>query len=332
VAVKVIRDFAGDPLRGKRTLRELKVLAHLRHKNLLGLYDILPPPSPDFDDIYIVTSSLQLDLHKLIYQLTSVKLVEAQCKAFLVQMLLGLQYMHSAGVMHRDLKPSNILVNQDLLLKIADFGLARGIDLDEVEEAAMTEYVVTRWYRAPELLLFPHGYTQAVDLWSVGCIHVELLSRKPLFPGKDHWDQLWRIAEVLGFCSERDLGWVPEKHLPEVKRMLGRRRLPQTPEKPLRERVRSADESCAGLVATLLDKVPTSRASSRAALAHPYLADLASRIDALETAPAQSKFDWTFEQFEATRRAIKDRVYAECARHHPEIIQRDEEWLRSRGF
>ena len=100
---------------------------------------------------------------------------------FLYQLLRGLKYLHSANVLHRDLKPGNLLLNANCDLKICDFGLARTSETD-----FMTEYVVTRWYRAPEPLLNTSEYTAAIDIWSVGCILMEILRREPLFPGKDY--------------------------------------------------------------------------------------------------------------------------------------------------
>ena len=111
---------------------------------------------------------------------------------FLYQILRGLKYIHSANVIHRDLKPSNLLLNANCDLKICDFGLAR----PTAENEYMTEYVVTRWYRAPELLLNSSDYTAAIDVWSVGCIYMELMNRKPLFPGKDHVHQMRLLTEV----------------------------------------------------------------------------------------------------------------------------------------
>lgn len=122
----------------------------------------------------------------------------------LLQILLGLKYVHSADVLHRDLKPSNLLLNASCDLKICDFGLAR------TREASpfMTEYVVTRWYRAPELLLNSDNYTPAIDVWSVGCILAEMLGRKPIFPGKDPVDQLRLIVRILGVPSEEDMAYI----------------------------------------------------------------------------------------------------------------------------
>lgn len=111
---------------------------------------------------------------------------------FLYQLLRGLKYVHSANVLHRDLKPSNLLLDANCDLKIADFGLARTTS----ETDFMTEYVVTRWYRAPELLLNCSEYTAAIDIWSVGCILAEIMTRQPLFPGRDYVHQLRLITEV----------------------------------------------------------------------------------------------------------------------------------------
>jgi len=114
---------------------------------------------------------------------------------FLYQLLRGLKYVHSANVLHRDLKPSNLFLNANCDLKIGDFGLARTTS----ETDFMTEYVVTRWYRAPELLLNCSEYTAAIDIWSMGCILGEIMTQQPLFPGKDYVHQLRLITEVCDF-------------------------------------------------------------------------------------------------------------------------------------
>ncbi|CAK0823226.1 unnamed protein product [Prorocentrum cordatum] len=329
VAVKWIRDFTRDPLTGKRILREVRLMAALRHENLLKLTDLLPPPNPDFDDVCIVMPYMHLDLHKVIY--SKMKLSESHSQAFVCQILRGLKYMHSAGVVHRDLKPSNVLVNKDCTLRIADFGLARG---RLSEEENLTEYVVTRYYRAPELLLLPWIYFEQVDLWSVGCIHFEILSREPLFRGKDHMDMLKRIASTLGFSADRDLDWVPEKdrlddRFKKAKEMPAALRLPEVPDRPLRQLLPGASEACLDLISRLLDKVPSSRITASEAIAHEYLAHL---HDPAGETVASKVFDWNFDCFEPTKRALKDRMYAECARRHPDIIERDAAWLTQRGY
>ena len=107
--------------------------------------------------------------------------------------------MHSAELLHRDLKPANILLNSDCLVKVADFGLVRSVaQKDDSTTPVLTEYVATRWYRAPEILLGSHTYTKGVDMWSLGCILGEILMGKPIFPGTSTLNQLDRILSFTG--------------------------------------------------------------------------------------------------------------------------------------
>jgi mitogen-activated protein kinase 1/3 len=324
VAVKVVRNFTKDLVNGKRILREIRVLASLRHENLMSLIDLPPVPNPDFNDVYMVMPYMHADLFNVIY--SKMKVTDSHCQAFTCQILRGLKYLHSAEIVHRDLKPSNILVNKDCTLRIADFGLARGLAR---EAEVLTDYVVTRWYRAPELLLVPTDYSEAVDMWSVGCIHMELLAREPLFPGKDHNDMLRRIATTLGLSAERDLSWAPEGQLEEVQCLLKRLKLPAEPVQGLETRAKGASKTCLDLVRRLLEKVPARRISAADALAHEYMASL---HDEAGEAAAKQPFSWDFDRFELSTQALKDRVYIECARLHPEIVTRDATWLSKRGF
>ena len=157
---------------------------------------------------------METDLHRIIY--SRQELTDDHIQYFIYQILCSLKYMHSANVLHRDLKPANVLLNSNCDLKVCDFGLARyvgtvaGADNDcrlpsvascsGVDERSvdLTEYVVTRWYRAPEIMLSCQEYTKAIDVWSVGCIFAELLGSKPLFPGDDYIHQLRIITDVLG--------------------------------------------------------------------------------------------------------------------------------------
>ena len=110
-----------------------------------------------------------------------------------------MKYIHSADLLHRDLKPSNLLLNSECHMKICDFGLARSVDKsDTTTQPILTDYVATRWYRAPEILLGSNQYTKSADMWSVGCILAELLLGKPMFPGTSTLNQLDRVLEVTG--------------------------------------------------------------------------------------------------------------------------------------
>merc|ERR1719386_628092 len=206
VAVKKITDAFHDLIDGKRILREVKLLRSFRHDNIISILNMYPPDSPEFDDIYIVTDLMETDLHRVIY--SKQQLAEEHHQYFAYQILRGLKYLHSANVVHRDLKPSNILVNKNCDLKICDFGLARGFAAGE-DDTNLTDYVVTRWYRAPEVVLLASEYTKSIDVWAVGCILCELVQRKPIFAGKDHLDQIKKIIAVIGTPTEEELHWLP---------------------------------------------------------------------------------------------------------------------------
>jgi len=310
---------------------------------LMKLYDLCPCPSLDFDDIIIVMPYMPMDLHKVIF--SKMKLSASQVQAFVCQILRGLKYLHSAGVWHRDLKPGNILVNKDCTLRIADFGLARG---HQDGSDQFSEYVVTRWYRSPEIFLLGR-YNEAVDLWSVGCIHAELLMREPLFPGSNTMQMMKLIIGALGFDHERDLAWAsifPEDKSSgcgaqqrsssgEAMTLLMSESLQpdQINGKPLKEQVKAkastVDEACLDFLSRLVVFNPQHRLLAVDALDHPYLRNL---HDPEGEKIAPKKFPWEFDKFDPTKRNLQDRVYAECARLHPEIIQRDYEALQARGL
>ena len=149
---------------------------------------------------------MEADLGRLIH--SKQPLTDKHFSYFMYQLLRGLLYLHSAQIMHRDIKPCNLLVNVNCDLKICDFGLARGIKVADVkvdDTEFLTKYVVTRWYRAPEVVLCNKDYDQSIDLWAVGCVFAELIGRKPLFPGKTHLNQVGIIQEFLGHIDEEDI-------------------------------------------------------------------------------------------------------------------------------
>ncbi|VDM22382.1 unnamed protein product [Hydatigera taeniaeformis] len=202
VAIKRITPFEHQTY-CQRTYREIRILSRLDHENIIPLYDVFTTSSfEDMKEVYIVEKYMETDLYKFlkVQQLSR----EHTCY-FLYQMLRGLKYIHSANVLHRDLKPSNILLNRMCDLRICDFGLARIADPQCDQAGLLTEYVATRWYRAPEIMLTSKVYTKAIDLWSVGCILAEMYSNRVLFPGKHYIDQLKMILEVLGSPHQEDI-------------------------------------------------------------------------------------------------------------------------------
>uniref|UniRef100_A0A8C6UK22 mitogen-activated protein kinase n=1 Tax=Neogobius melanostomus TaxID=47308 RepID=A0A8C6UK22_9GOBI len=195
VAIKKMHRPFQSELFAKRAYRELRLLKHMKHENVIGLLDVFTADlSLDrFTEFYLVMPFMGTDLGKV---MKLQRLSEEKVQFIVYQMLKGLKYIHSAGIIHRDLKPGNLAINQDCELKIIDFGLARQTDSE------MTGYVVTRWYRAPEVILNWMHYTQTVDIWSVGCIMAEMLQGKPLFKGSDHLDQLTEIMKITGTPSQ----------------------------------------------------------------------------------------------------------------------------------
>ncbi|KAI7664637.1 Mitogen-activated protein kinase, partial [Hortaea werneckii] len=221
---------------------------------------------------------------------------------FLYQILRGLKYVHSAGVVHRDLKPSNILINENCDLKICDFGLAR------IQDPQMTGYVSTRYYRAPEIMLTWQKYDVEVDIWSAGCIFAEMLEGKPLFPGKDHVNQFSIITELLGtppddviatICSENTLRFVQS--------------LPKRERQPLKNKFKNADPQAIELLERMLVFDPRKRVKAGEALADPYLAPYHDPTDEPE---AQEKFDWSFNDADLPVDTWKIMMYSEILDFH----------------
>ncbi|KAG1670225.1 Cyclin-dependent kinase 10 [Nymphon striatum] len=174
------------------TLRELNILLNLKHNNVVQLKEVTVGKS--LNSIFLVMEYCEQDLGSLLDNMQS-PFSESQVKCIMLQLFNGLQYLHQSFIVHRDLKVSNLLLTDKGCLKIADFGLARkyGLPLKP-----MTPQVVTLWYRAPELLLHANTQTTAIDMWAAGCILGELLSHKPLLPGRSEIHQLELILEMLG--------------------------------------------------------------------------------------------------------------------------------------
>lgn len=248
VAIKRHGRLFEDLVRCKRVLREVAILGRLSHHNVVRVYDIIKPEdTATFDELYFAMEICDSDLATVLG--LHANLTPVQVNTLMYQLLVGLKYLHSAGIYHRDLKPSNCFVNKDCCVKIGDLGLACaiGVSHSPLNEASrnarasrcMTQHVATRWYRAPEVILLQYDYTELIDVWSAGCIYAELIQmldgvkfedRRPLFPGsvcypttpdtahesdyahhvRARCEQLNVIFDVLGTPSDCDMEWLPE--------------------------------------------------------------------------------------------------------------------------
>jgi serine/threonine protein kinase len=259
---------------------------------------------------YVVTELMQADMHWLVRSPQS--LTPAHVKFFVYQILKGLKFIHSAGVIHRDIKPGNVLINKDCTVKICDFGLARGMVTPSGDAPELTEYVVTRWYRAPEVLLQSHFYDGAVDIWSVGCIFVELFNRKPLFPGRDYIDQMNRVLNVMGtpsddvlarFASQQAIRWMKFQPFREAT--------------PIASLIPSVDDPDAiDLLTRMFTLDPEARITAEDALRHPYFAAL---HDESAERTCDIQFNFSYEYPEITTEEIKSECFPFISASHVHI-------------
>lgn len=324
VAIKKVPRAFDDLIDAKRILREIKLLRHFDHENIIQIKDILPPPTLEtFEDVYIISDLMETDLHRIIY--SRQQLTDDHIQYFVYQILRALKYLHSANVLHRDLKPSNLLLNSNCDLKLCDFGLARGLDVENME---LTEYVVTRWYRAPEIMLSCQEYTKAIDVWSVGCIFAELLGRKPLFPGDDYIHQLQIISDVLGTPSEQDLDFVTsDKALRFMKSQPVKPKVPFSTLYPLAPEG-SANPQALDLLDKMLHFNPSKRITINQALQHPYMESLHNPDDEPE---CKEEFDFAFENATLSKELIQELIYAEMCHFHPDKLATLTSVCESRG-
>ncbi|KAF3006404.1 MAPK protein hog1 [Penicillium rubens] len=311
VAVKKLSEPLKTAGNARHIFKEIQLLKHLKHENIINLVDIFISPS---EDIYLVTDLMQTDLQTLL----KTKPIEGEFVQFFVyQIMRGLKYIHSAGVVHRDLNPGNILVNENCDLKICDFGLAR------VQEPQMTGYVSTRYYRAPETMLTCQRYDEHVDIWSTGCIFAEMLQGKPLFPGRDHIDQFRVTTEVLGTPSENVIAKITAQN---TLRYIGS--LPKREGKPLSDIFRNADPKAINLLGKTLVFDPQGRISASEALASPYFAPY---HDPTDEPTAEKVFDGNCDGSYCSDDVWKSKLYAEVLGFYEKAVLQEsvERWTLS---
>ncbi|XP_066250527.1 serine/threonine-protein kinase MAK isoform X2 [Euwallacea similis] len=236
-------------------LREVKSLKKLHHSNVVKLKEVIR----ENDILYFVFEYMQENLYQLIKD-RRVPYPEATVRNMLYQILQGLAFIHRHGFFHRDLKPENILCSGPDLVKIADFGLVREIR----SRPPYTDYVSTRWYRAPEVLLHSTTYTSPIDLWAVGCIVAEIYTYRPLFPGTTETDQLYKICAIMGTPDKKK--W-PEGY--QLSGAVGFK-FPYFSKTPLSEVVPQASPVAVNLMDQLMEWNPAHRPTAQGALKHQY--------------------------------------------------------------
>lgn len=365
VAIKKIHRVFEDLIDCKRILREIAILNRLKHDNIVKTVDICVPNDINkFDELYLVLEIADSDFKKLFK--TPVFLSELHIKTLLYNLLVGVKYTHTAGIYHRDLKPANCLVNQDCSVKICDFGLARTIETpaeqaklpcsnDETDslpngvphtknmKRQLTGHVVTRWYRAPELILLQENYTEAIDMWSIGCIFAELmgmmkenvasyLDRSPIFPGsscfplspdqkhatdykfhtKGNRDQLNMIFNVLGTPSDEDIQCLEKEDAKKYIRIF-----PPRGGIDLATRFPGASLDAVQLLKRMLVFNPIKRISIDEALASPLFKDI--RNPSVETVAA-TKVKLPFDDWRSMSEAqLRYSFLREVQGFHPNI-------------
>ncbi|XP_073738915.1 mitogen-activated protein kinase 12 isoform X2 [Callorhinus ursinus] len=309
---KLYRPFQSE-LFAKRAYRELRLLKHMRHENVIGLLDVFTPDETldDFTDLpprtqggdtagwswrcergtacYLVMPFMGTDLGKL---MKHEKLSEDRIQFLVYQMLKGL----------KDLKPGNLAVNEDCELKILDFGLARQAD------SKMTGYVVTRWYRAPEVILNWMHYTQTVDIWSAGCIMAEMITGKTLFKGSDHLDQLKEIMKVTGTPPAE---FVQRLQSADAKNYM--KGLPELEKKDFASILTNASPLAVNLLEKMLVLDAERRVTAAEALTHPYFESLQDTEDE----PKAQKYDESFDDMDRTLDEWKRVTYKEVLSFKP---------------
>jgi len=319
VAIKKILPFE-HTLFCLRTLRELKLLKFFSdtcvNENIISILDIIKPPTiDDFTEIYFIQELMQTDLHRVI---RTQHLTDDHCQYFIYQTLRALKSIHSADIVHRDLKPANLLLNANCDLKVCDFGLARSVKNSSTngkETGLMTEYVATRWYRAPEIMLSFKMYTKAIDVWAVGCILAELLTGRPLFPGRDYGHQLDLILDVIGTPTLDEFYAITSRRSRDYIRALPiRKRRPFTALFP------HASAEAIDFLSKTLTFDPKKRITAEEALEHPYLSSYHDPADEPRAAPLDPDyFEFDDHKEDLTKAELKGLLYEEVLSFVPSI-------------
>lgn len=315
VALKKVFEAFRNSTDAQRTYREVIILQDLNgHDNVVRLRNIIR--AENNMDLYLVFEYMEADLHLVI---RAGILEDVHRQYIIYQLLKALKYVHSAELIHRDLKPANILINSDVAIKVADFGLARSVAFQgDDNDYKLSEYVATRWYRAPEILLGSSKYTKAVDMWSVGCILGELLVGKPIFQGKSSLNQIEKVLELVGKPSAEDIETIESPHAETILNSINLFK-----KKSFQAFFPEATEDAMDLIKKLLTFNPHQRITVEEALKHKYVAQFScpedeTVMDHIIEIPLN---DFT----KLSTKEYRDAIYAHIAKKKRERIRKAQE-------
>jgi len=332
VAIKKIDKIFEHRILAKRLLRELTILRLLQNENIISIKKVLYPETEKFSDIYIVYELMEADLTTLLS--SDEALSPDHIRFFFYQILKGIKYLHDCNIIHRDLKPRNILINSDCQLKICDFGLSRPL-FQPVKEKKnlMTQYVTTRWYRSPEVLLSWERYDKSVDVWSAGCIFAELLTRKTLFPGDNINHQLELIFDLIGTPEVDEVKKIGQtENTRSYLLSIGHKQ-----RKNFEEVFNTYDKSAVDLLSKMLEFDPDKRISIESALKHPYFQNYQNVVEEESKPPHISKFDFLFEEKDLSKEEIKSLILNEILLYYDkkkvkEYYEKKQKYDRENGI
>lgn len=371
VALKKVHDIFRNLIDARRFLREIKMLRLLgEHEAIVQLWTVLPPPNNDFvtfNHVYLVFEFVDTDLHRITK--TNQFFEELHCKYIMYQVVLALKYMHSGQLVHRDLKPANVLIDSDCCTKVCDFGLSRGIlesdhspkpkthlrkhdPLDAVREKNLklnrdlTKHVVTRWYRAPEVILMSQNreYLPAIDMWSVGCIMAELfqmmesncpdpMGRHALFPGRscfpltgqkdsyqDQMDQLNMIFDKIGTPTEESVQSCCDKNcLNYMLNVINRQKKTSI---NWRKKYPGCSPAALDILQQLLCFNYRNRLTAVEALEHPFFADVRDPNAEQRHDIVELDFEGQDVNIQTLRELIADEIFIWNPKLHPKDLER----------